>query len=84
MKIIVFVLIIVLIELYYCSKEVNIIIMFGNDFISILIVFNVEKKCYSYMFCMINMVINIVRIKIININLKLFIIINIFDCLFYD
>lgn len=47
MKIIVFVLIIVLIELYYCSKEVNIIIMFGNDFISILIVFNVEKKCYS-------------------------------------
>lgn len=33
---------------------------------------------------MINMDINIVRIKITNINLKLFIIINIFDCLFYD
>lgn len=84
MKIIVLALIIVLIESHYCNKEVNIIIMFSNDFISTSTVFNVEKKRYSYMSCTTNMVTNIVRIKITNINLKLFTTINIFDCLFYD
>lgn len=46
--------------------------------------FNVEKKRYSYMSCTTNMVTNIVRIKITNINLKLPTTINIFDYLFYD
>lgn len=58
--------------------------MFSNDFISTSTVFNVEKKRYSYMSWSTNMVTNIVRIKITNINLKLPTTINIFDCLFYD